>query len=111
MNCMKCGRELKGELNFCAACQKDMERFPVSPTTPVQIPVRPSGGGSRKKNRSRRSAKPEERIKRLKSSVRWLVFALVITLIAFGLTVAAVLMLLRIHTNAYASKGTPLSAL
>ena len=38
--------------------------------------------------------KPEERIPRMRSAIRWLIFALVVSLLAFVLTAAMVLMLL-----------------
>ena len=95
MNCLKCGRTLKDQLVFCPDCQADMEKYPVKPGTPIQLPAQPKLSPAKKKPARRKKAlKPEERIPRLRSAIRWLIFALVVSLLAFILTAGMVLMLL-----------------
>ena len=95
MNCLKCGRTLKDQLVFCPDCQADMENYPVKPGTPIQLPSQPKLTPVKKKPARRKKVqKPEERIPRMRSAIRWLIFALVVSLLAFVLTAAMVLMLL-----------------
>lgn len=87
MNCMKCGRELKDRQAFCDGCLADMEKYPVKPGTPIQLPQR-SGETAAKKRplRRKRILTPEEQLPRLRFSVRLLMLALTVALIAFALT-------------------------
>ena len=95
MNCLKCGRTLKDQLVFCPDCQADMEKYPVKPGTPIQLPTQPKLVPAKKKpSRRKKVLKPEERLPRMRSAIRWLIFALVVSLLAFVLTAAMVLMLL-----------------
>lgn len=95
MNCLKCGRTLKDQLVFCPDCQADMENYPVKPGTPIQLPTQPKLTPAKKKPaRRKKMLKPEERLPRMRSAIRWLIFALVVSLLAFVLTAAMVLMLL-----------------
>ena len=95
MNCLKCGRTLKDQLVFCPDCQADMEKYPVKPGTPIQLPSQPKFIPAKKKpTRRKKTLKPEERLPRMRSAIRWLIFALVICLLAFVLTAAMVLRLL-----------------
>lgn len=95
MNCLKCGRTLKDQLVFCPDCQADMEKYPVKPGTPIQLPAQPKVAPAKKKPaRKKKALKPEERLPRMRSAIRWLILALVVSLLAFVLTAAMVLMLL-----------------
>lgn len=38
MKCIRCGRESENEQTFCNECLKDMERHPVEPGVPIQLP-------------------------------------------------------------------------
>lgn len=40
MSCMRCGKATEESELFCAECLADMERHPVKPGTPIQLPVR-----------------------------------------------------------------------
>lgn len=94
MNCMKCGRELKGTEVFCPECSAEMEKYPVRPGTPVQLPPRTFTAPQKKRAR-RRNLKPEEQVARLRHSVRWLSIALIVLLLAFGLVTVMLLQLLE----------------
>ena len=99
VNCMKCGRELKDQQVFCDECLKDMERYPVKPGTPIQLPQRPAEPAARKRSGKRKNLKPEEQLPRLQSSIRWLTLALVVALIGFILSAGLVLLLLEERDN------------
>ena len=108
MNCLKCGRTLKDQLVFCPDCQADMEKYPVKPGTPIQLPTQPKLVPTKKKPARRKKVlKPEDRIPRMRSAIRWLVFALVVSLLAFVLTAAMVLMLLDRQDKNSLSGDTP----
>lgn len=108
MNCLKCGRTLKDQLVFCPDCQADMENYPVKPGTPIQLPTQPKLVPARKKPARRKKAlKPEERIPRMRSAIRWLIFALVVSLLAFVLTAAMVLVLLDQRDGSGLPSETP----
>lgn len=71
MNCMKCGREIALGQAFCKDCLEDMSHYPVSSTTPVQLPVHPvAAHPSRRAPRVKKIRKPEEQILRLRKIVR-----------------------------------------
>lgn len=87
MNCMKCGRELKEKQVFCDSCLADMEKYPVKPGTPIYLPVRTVEPAAKKHPaRKKQALKPEEQISRLRISVRLLLLALIVALLAFSLT-------------------------
>ena len=87
MNCIKCGRELRGEQVFCCECQENMELYPIKPGTPVQLPVHaPQPDAKPKTARSRKNLPPEVRIRKLHTTVRLLALALAAVLLAFAMT-------------------------
>ena len=92
LRCIKCGRELKKQQVFCDACQEDMRGYPVNPGTPIQLPTRPAAAAAKRKPaRVKKQLSPEERVVRLRSSVRLLTLGLIAAVLAFA--VAAVLLL------------------
>lgn len=93
MNCMKCGRELKTTGVFCAECLADMENYPVKSNITIQLPHRPAVTQTRK--RKQRYIKPEDQIKMLKKTRNWLIFLLVVALLAFGAVSSLTLYLLE----------------
>ena len=101
MNCIKCGRELRGELVFCGQCKDEMEKYPIKPGTPIHLPVRPEVPEVKKKHREKKKLSPGARIRRLRTSVRLLIIALIVALLAFILTAFLALHLLeqRDHQN------------
>ncbi len=96
MNCIKCGREIRGEQFFCGECQEQMEFYPVKPGTPIQLPAQAAAPEARpKSSRSRKPASPELRLSRMRKTVRLLAFALAAALLAFVLMSCLTLYLLN----------------
>ena len=87
MYCLKCDKETKGDDVFCEACLVVMDRFPVKPGTPVQLPVRPAASTNKAAPR-KRVISVEERLQRMKRSIKSLTLALVASLLALALTVS-----------------------
>ena len=92
MYCLKCGKETKEDNVFCEACLVMMDRFPVKPGTPVQLPVRPASPVKKAAPR-KRVLSAEERLQRMRQRVKHLALALVASLLALALTVS-----LLVHT-------------
>jgi hypothetical protein len=67
---MKCGKPLALGQAFCKDCLEDMSHYPVSPTTPVQIPPQPTVSTSKRNTKTKKARKPEEQILRLRKIVR-----------------------------------------
>ena len=95
MPCLKCKRKLEEGQVFCTACLENMEAYPIKPGTPIQLPPRVPVLPQKARHRKQRERKPEAEIRRLRSSVRWLTLALIVVLLAFGLTAAILLMYLK----------------
>lgn len=89
MNCMKCGREIPAGQVFCKDCLQDMERFPVKPDTPVQLPVRPVLTTPKRPARFRRAPSTEEQILRQKKLIHRLIGAMITMMLLFGMFAAA----------------------
>lgn len=83
MNCMKCGREIGPDQVFCTDCLVDMERYPVKPSTVVQLPKRGETAAPRK-GHFRPILTPEEQIRKLKKRIHRLISALVVVLLLFA---------------------------
>ena len=83
MNCMKCGRDLKDQKVFCSRCLTEMAKYPVKPNTVVQLPIHRAEPAVKKPPR-KPEPKPEEQVRHLRSTVRWLRILLVVTLLAFA---------------------------
>lgn len=82
MRCLKCGKEIKDEQVFCAHCLSVMEKYPVKPDVPVQLPIRTPNVTPPKARAKRQSFNPEEQLLRLRKTVRVLVaMILLLTLI------------------------------
>lgn len=86
MNCMKCGKETVSSNVFCEACLEDMRHHPVKSGTAVVIPNRPE---SKRAISRRKSLSYEEQISRMQVLIRWLLVAVILLSISFGISVAA----------------------
>lgn len=96
MLCIKCGRKLEDGQVFCDLCLSDMAEHPVKPGTPVQLP--PPQAEIPVKPRKKIPVvfqKPELEINRLRSSVRWLTFILIVLLLAFAFSCVVLIALLK----------------
>ena len=89
MQCMKCGREIAAGRVFCESCLTDMEKYPVKPGTPVQLPSRKVAAPV-KKQPARRRPSPEEQLVKVKKRFRVVsvVLALLVALLAGALYLA-----------------------
>lgn len=95
MNCIKCGRDLRGEQVFCHECQEGMEHYPVKPGTPVNLPQHtPAQEVKSKPVRGRKILPPEVRIRKQRATIRLLVLVLTAVLFAFAATALLTLHLL-----------------
>lgn len=100
MKCIKCGKDTAGSDVFCEECLADMELHPVKPGTPILLPPReqqPAAKRSRK-----RQTRPEAKISSLKATIRWLLVAIMVLVIAFTMAVTMLLHLLQQNDNSLA---------
>ncbi len=102
LRCIKCGQKLKGHQVFCDDCQAGMLDYPVAPGTPIQLPKRTAPAqAKRKPARAKKQLSPEEKVVRLRSSVRLLTVALIAAVLAFTATALLLLNLLDLRDNGY----------
>lgn len=69
MTCIKCGKETDASQVFCNECLTEMEKHPVKPDTPVQLPQRPA---PEKTTPRMREQTPADANRSLRGLVRWL---------------------------------------
>lgn len=94
MGCIKCGKAVTGNAEFCEECLVDMERNPVKPGTPVILPKRnelPTVKHTRKK-----ALKPEAQVASLKRAVRILCVLSALLLIIAAAAIVLILYLLEV---------------
>lgn len=87
MHCIKCGRDVPDNTVFCPHCLEGMDRYPIKPGTPVNLPVRNNTVPDRKPSRHRRQKTPAEQLLRMKRLVRSLCVLLLVFALALGATV------------------------
>ena len=85
MSCLKCGRSAEYPQVFCEECLADMEKNPVKPGTPIYIPAQPAMLVQKKPKA--KVVEPEEQIRRMRVSLRWMRFSLAVLLAALGVTI------------------------
>lgn len=88
MQCMKCGLEIPEGQVFCDGCLEVMDKYPVSPDTPVHILPRKAVEKTQKK----RELSPKEQLRRQKRTIRRLKGLVLILVIALA-CVAGLLLL------------------
>ena len=69
MKCMRCGTEIIGQAVFCEECLADMEKHPVKPGTPINLPRREKQQVAKRSRE--RIPKPEEQLSALRRLVIW----------------------------------------
>lgn len=80
MECLKCGKETEFDHSFCNACMAEMEKYPVKPGTPVQLP-QPSARTSHNKERPKKKvASEKEQLEKLYHRNQILVVLLLLVL-------------------------------
>lgn len=90
MKCMRCGTGITSGAVFCEECLADMEKHPVKPGTPINLPRREKQQSV--KRSKKRFYKPEEHISALRRLVAWLMTLIIILVLALT---AAVYMLVN----------------
>ncbi len=90
LDCMKCGKELKGEGVFCPECLAEMEKYPVKPNITVQLPIRRTTPNTRRKARRQRYMKAEDQIRHLKRVRNGLIVTLLTVILLFTGAIAVI---------------------
>ena len=85
--CIKCGKQVKDEQVFCDSCLQIMERYPVKPGTPVQLPNR-AAPALKKSVQRKKPLSVKQQNNRLRKALRWMTIALVVALVALTVTVS-----------------------
>ena len=93
MSCIRCGKEANVDQVFCAECLADMERHPVKPGTPIQLPNREDRSTIKRTSFKLAASKWQDKIFRLKYTIFWLIVIIVLLAAALAL---AMCMLLQI---------------
>ncbi len=75
MYCLKCGTEIEGQQVFCSGCLEIMDRYPIKPGTPIQLPKKTAIIAPKKQSR-RSSPAPEDQVRRLKVVIKVLLVIL-----------------------------------
>ena len=94
MKCMRCGNDTTGDSVFCDDCLADMERHPVKPGTPINLPRRDAQPAP--KRSKKRTLRPEEQIHALRRLVIWLMALSILLSLALA---ACVYMLTTVDTT------------
>lgn len=91
MNCIRCAKETEENHIFCNECLQDMERHPVDPRTPIQLPHRPEQPVIKRSSFRLAASKWEDKIFRLKHIVAWLVVLNILLVLALIFCVCVML--------------------
>lgn len=91
MNCIRCGRETEEDQVFCSACLKDMDRHPVNPGTPIQLPNRTKRTPVKRTGFKMAATKWENRLYKMKSTIALLIVLTIF--LALGLIVCVCLLI------------------
>lgn len=82
MKCMRCGTKIIAGSVFCEECLADMEKHPVKPGTPINLPHREKQ--VQPKRTKKRFHKPDEQIHTLRRLVIWLITLVIFLAIALS---------------------------
>lgn len=89
MYCLKCGGETPEQQLFCPDCLQSMEAYPVRPDTPIQLPKRQTTAPAKRSRQ--KEIPPEVEIIRIKTKLRRLRIGACLLLLAFALTLGALI--------------------
>jgi len=93
MQCMKCGKKIEETAVFCDGCLAHMERYPVKPGTPINLPARDLA--EKKVPPKKLPSTPESRLTNALTAIKWLAGALVLALLALAVTVSMLVNTIR----------------
>ena len=96
MYCLRCGREVNEDQDFCPDCVSVMEKYPVKPGTAVILPKRREGIPISRAPVRRKTLTAEDQIRKLRRSVRtffvmWLITFLLLCAVLFILDIISTL--------------------
>ena len=91
MSCMRCGKETKEDQAFCDECLEEMERYPIKPGTPIQLPLRDDTPPVRRTRFRLAESKWKDKIFLLKYIIVWLVIVIVLLAAALALCICMLL--------------------
>lgn len=96
MGCMKCGKKLGNTQVFCDECLAKMEKNPIPANATVVLPRRKSAPTQKKKTSSHRYFWIiEGENDTLRTKLRWLRFALIVSILGFIISVAVIFLMLQ----------------
>lgn len=93
MTCLRCGRKTDENQIFCQECLEVMEKQPVKPDTPIQIPNRFGRTVQKRTNAKNITKKGEKKLFRLRSAIFWLVLLAIVLAAALALCICVMLQL------------------
>ena len=93
MKCLRCGNNAPKEQLFCDDCLADMEKHPVKPGTPIQLPKRNENAVIKRGNFRLAISKWQDQIFRLKYTIFWLIVIIVLLLAVLTLGICMMLQL------------------
>ncbi len=83
MKCMRCGTAITTKDVFCEKCLEDMQRHPIDPSTPIQLPLRDQSPPA--KSHYRKTRKPEETVVFQRGIILWLILVVLALALALGM--------------------------
>ncbi len=92
-HCMRCGKEMAEGQNFhfCEECLAEMEKNPVKPGTPIQLPKREETLVIKRGSFRLAASKWQDKIFLLKYIIFWLVVILILLAAALALCICMLL--------------------
>jgi hypothetical protein len=91
MNCIRCGREIEEPNVFCEECLQEMEKQPVNPGTPIQLPVHGDCSDPKRARFRLAESKWTDKIFRLKYIIVFLIILIVLLAAALALCICMLL--------------------
>lgn len=86
MQCLKCGKKAAGKQVFCEECLAVMQKYPVKPGIPIQLPQRGKRPPEKILPPSLQEPAAEEQLHQLRTMVRWLLGAIAVLSVVLLLT-------------------------
>lgn len=99
MQCLKCGSKTAGKQVFCEECLAVMEKYPVKPGIPVQLPQRERRAAERKQDPSLQEPSATEQVQHLRTMIRWLLGAIAVLSVVLLLTAGMLIHTLEQNKN------------
>ena len=84
---MKCGTDTQSDRVFCDTCLAAMQRSPVKPGTPIQLPTHTTSV-PKKATAKRKQPTAEEKLLRTRRALRITTVGLICALLALGLSIS-----------------------